>query len=87
MIDPLQVMARFVPELIAQACSGNKTAVLMLDQSKICDGYECLMISLRLGERAILLAWCVEKTRGNIGFKGQKPLLEAVLAMMSPEFD
>ena len=82
MIDPLCVMAGFVPELINKACEGNKTAVLMLDQSKVGDGFECLMVSMRLGERALPLVWRVEKTCGNIGFAGQKPLLDALKTMV-----
>lgn len=82
MIDPLRVMAGFAAELVMKACEGGKTAVLMLDQSKVGNGFECLMISLRLGERALPVAWIVEQTHGNIGFKQQKPLLDAVLAFV-----
>lgn len=82
LIDPLRVMTGFVPELLHMAASGGKTAVLAMDQSKISDGFECLMVSLRIGERAIPVAWKVEQTRGGIGFKVQKPLLDAVVAML-----
>ena len=84
MIDPLRVMAGFAGELIGQASRGGKTAVLMLDQSKVGDGFECLMVSLRLGERALPLAWFVAQTRGNIGFKERKLILDTVLAMVPP---
>lgn len=40
---------------------GGKTAVLMLDQSKVGDGFECLMVSLRMGGRALPLVWHVKK--------------------------
>ena len=70
--------------MIEQACAGGKTGVLMLDQSKVGDGFECLMLSLRLGQRAVPLAWHVAKTCGNIGFKAQKPLLDRVLAVIPP---
>ena len=82
MIDPLGVMSGFVPQLLDKACEDGKTAVLMLDQSKVGDGYECLMVSLRLGERALPLVWLVEATRGNIGFKSQKVLLQRLLDMV-----
>lgn len=82
MIDPLCVMAGFVGELIEKACENGKTAVLMLDQSKVGDGFECLMVSLRLGERALPLVWRVEETHGNIGFAGQKPLLDGLKEMV-----
>ena len=87
LIDPLRVLAAFAGEVIEQACRGGKTAVLMLDQSKVGDGFECLMVSLRLGERAVPVAWYVAETCGNIGFKEQKPLLDAILAMVPPGCD
>ena len=82
LIDPLRVMAGFVPEILAQSAFGDKTAVLMMDQSKISDGFECLMVSLRVGERAIPVAWRVKQTQGGIGFSEQEPLLDAVAAMI-----
>jgi hypothetical protein len=68
MIDPLCVMAGFAPELINKACEGGKTAILMLDQSKVGDGFECLMVSMRLGERALPLVWRVEGNYLSYGF-------------------
>jgi hypothetical protein len=44
-------------------------------------GFECLMVSLRVGERAIPVAWREVATAGASGFDVQKPLLEAVAAM------
>jgi len=82
MIEPLSVMAGFVGELVEKACAGGKTAVLMIDQSKVGDGFECLMVSLRLGERALPLVWHVKQICGNIGFEQQEPLLDALKAMI-----
>lgn len=83
-IKPIDVMNDFVPELLSISGSCGKTAILMLDQSKISDGFECLMISLRTGERAIPIAWKVFETKGPIGFEEQKILLDDV-AQMIPE--
>lgn len=77
-IKPIEVMKGFVPEILHALTSNNQTAILMLDQSKIGNGYECLMVSLRLGERAIPIAWRVKKTEGEMGFDEQEPLLKAV---------
>ena len=44
--------------------------------------FECLMVSLRVGERAIPVAWRVKQTQGGIGFSEQEPLLDAVAAMI-----
>ena len=75
-------MGGFIPEIAEMAGSDGKTIILPMDQSKIADGFECLMISLRVGERAIPVAWTVKATAGPIGFAEQKALLERVYAMM-----
>lgn len=82
LIAPLAVMRGFIPEIAEMAGTNGKTIILMMDQSKISDGFECLMISLRVGERAIPVAWTVKETSGGIGFDVQKPLLDAAYAMM-----
>lgn len=82
LIDPIAVMVGFIPEIAEMAGSNGKTIVLPMDQSKIADGFECLMVSLRVGERAIPVAWTVKATEGPIGFAEQKALLEKVYAMM-----
>lgn len=78
LIDLVQVMKGFIPEIIQGLTSEGQVAILMLDQSKIGNGFECLMVSLRLGERAIPVAWRVKKTEGEMGFDEQEPLLKAV---------
>jgi hypothetical protein len=74
-IERFAVMKKFAEEIVGKAGSNNQTAILMLDQSKIREGFECLMVSLRIGERAIPLAWCVIQTKGAIGFDVQEELL------------
>jgi len=82
LVLPLNVMAGFAPEVIQRASSNGQTVILMLDQSKIKDGMECLMVSLRVKERAIPIAWRVVATGGAIGFEVQQSLLKAVHAMI-----
>jgi Transposase DDE domain len=82
LIKTHSVMNGFVPEIMEMAGDGGRTIILMLDQSKISDGFECLMVSMRTGERAIPIAWRVVKTRGPIGFDIQKPLIEEVASMV-----
>ena len=84
LIKPIAVMNDFVPELLAMSGRNGKTVILILDQSKISDGFECLMVSLRTAERAIPIAWKVIETKGSIGFAEQKLLLDDV-AKMVPE--
>ena len=59
----------------------------MLDQPKIAHDLQCRMVSLRLAERAIPLAWKVVETKGPIRFDVQKSLLEAVLNMIPETHD
>ena len=82
LICPVSVIGGFIPELIEMAGSNGKTVILLLDQSKISDGFECLMISLRVGERAIPVAWRVIETCGAIGFDIQESLLEDTNTMI-----
>lgn len=77
-IIPERVMDGFVPEMMEMLSEDNQTIVLMMDQSKISKDFECLMISARLGERAVAIGWCVVKTKGEIGFKEQKKLLDNI---------
>jgi hypothetical protein len=41
-----------------------------------------LMVGLRIGGRALPLAWLAEEGPANIGFEGQRKLLEQVLAWL-----
>ncbi len=81
-IEPNEVMFGFIPELLELTCLNGKIAVLMMDQSIINNGFECLMISIRIAERALPVVWKIVKTEGNIGFEEQKILLEKVKAMI-----
>lgn len=81
-INPVQVMHGFIPELLHMLTSNDQVAILMLDQSKIGHGFECLMVSLRVGERAIPVAWRVKKTEGEMGYDEQEPLLKEVFKLI-----
>lgn len=82
LISPLDVMGGYIPEIVEMAGSSDQTVILMIDQSKIRDGFECLMVSLRVAQRAIPVAWKVIETKGAIGFDVQKTLLDEVVKMM-----
>ncbi len=82
LINPARVMMGFIPEIAEVAAAGGKTIILMMDQSKISDGFECLMISMRVGERAIPVVGKVKETSGGMGFDVQKPLLDVAYSMM-----
>jgi hypothetical protein len=77
-----EVMAPFAREMLARSAAGGRTLVLMIDQSKVNDEHQMLMVSLRVGNRALPLAWRLKKTQGAMGFREQKDVLEAVLALL-----
>ncbi len=71
-----EVMRPFISSILEQL--SNKKLVFIIDQTHIYKNLELLMISLRVGQRAIPLIWCVRKTQGNIGFEDQKTLIESL---------
>ena len=77
------VMAPFAREVLARAASAGRVEVI-LDQSKLSDRHQVLMLALRWGERALPLAWRVEQTAGPIGLPQQLALLD-LLAAWLPE--
>ena len=81
-IDPHAVMSGFGREVMELLSHQGETIILMLDQSKLSEGFEVLMVSLRTKERGIPILWEVVQTEGEIGFSIQKPLLQAVANMI-----
>lgn len=79
LIDPTDTIGGYIPELMEMQQDNGMTIILMLDQSKIAGDFECLMIGMRVGERAIPVAWKVIKTKGEIGFTIQKELPDKVV--------
>ena len=71
--------ARWLSDLLAGAPGMNKSRAkhLQMDQSHINDWNEVLMLSVRLRNRAVPVAWRVRATQGNIGFFVQKELSTA----------
>jgi DDE family transposase len=76
------IMEPFAREVLEQAVAEGQPVVLILDQSKLSERHQVLMLALRYGDRALPLAWRVETTQGAIGFATQKALLEAVAPWM-----
>jgi hypothetical protein len=82
LIDPIKVMKGYVPEVLQKLSVSGAIIILIMDQSKIADNFECLMVSVRFGKRAIPIAWKVVETEGSIGFDVQKELLDSVKKML-----
>jgi hypothetical protein len=83
LVDTDEVMAPFARQVLERLVGGEPLA-LILDQSKISDRHQDLILSVRFGERALPLAWRVETTDGAIGFAIQKALLDAVAPWVPP---
>jgi hypothetical protein len=75
LIHPEKVMQSYGTELIETLSAQGETVILMLDQSKLVDGLECLMLSIRVGDRALPWLWQVVETGVGIGFEIQNKLL------------
>src|SRR3954464_357401 len=52
-----EIMEPFSREVLERAAAGGQPIVLILDQSKMSDRHQVLMLALRWGERALPLAW------------------------------
>src|SRR3954447_1092721 len=81
-IDVEAVMAPYAREVLARACAGSRALVVIIDQSKVNDAHHMVMVSLRVGERALPLAWSMKKTQGAIGFREQRAALATVAALL-----
>jgi len=82
LIDTDKVMAPFAREVLARAGADGRTLVLIIDQSQINTEHQMVMVSLRVGARALPLAWRVRKTQGAIGFGEQRAALDRVAALL-----
>jgi len=80
LIDPDAVMAPFAREVLCRLAGEDQPLVLILDQSKLSDRHQVLMLAVRYGERALPVLWRVEA--GAIGFAVQKALLDAAVSLL-----
>ena len=69
------VMSGYIAELLEVSSDVGGIAVLAMDQSSLGDGRECLMLSVRVGTRALPVLWEVVQTKGAIGWDVQERLL------------
>lgn len=76
------VMEPFAREALAKAARNGQTVLLAMDQTDLGYGKAVLMVGLRVGDRALPLAWLAEEGPANIGFAGQRTVLERVLAWL-----
>src|SRR3954465_14576047 len=82
LIDIGEVMAPFARDVLARASAQAHTLVLIIDQSQVNATHQMVMVSLRVGGRAVPLAWQVKNTQGAIGFAEQRAALDRVAALL-----
>lgn len=73
------VMAPFAQAALKQAGQNGQIILLSMDQTDLGDRMGVLMITVRVGDRSLPLAWLAEEGAANIGFAKQKILLDGVL--------
>lgn len=79
-IIPAEVLAPYGRELLEKLSANGQQPILIIDQSQATrlHRHEMLMVAVRVGNRALPLAWVVRETEGAIGFCDQRRLLETV---------
>ena len=73
-------MAPFACESLRNAMHNGQVILLSMDQTDLGDRMAMLMITVRVGDRSLPLAWLAENGAANIGFAKQKTVLDQVLA-------
>ena len=70
-----RVMQQLLTPIFHSANMFGIELTIIMDQTKINDGRECLMIALKYHQRAIPVIWIVKTTKGELGFSTQRELL------------
>src|SRR5215211_1515559 len=76
------VMAPSGREVLARLSAQGQTVVLLIDQTKVSERHQVVMVAVCLGGRALPLTWRVKETQGAIGFAEQRAALEAAARLL-----
>src|SRR3954466_14825305 len=71
-VDCDAAMRPFAEAALRQAGATDGTAVLLLDQSKVSARHQMLVLSVRVGERALPLAWRGGGAPRSTGFPARR---------------
>ena len=84
LVDIDAVMGPFSRESLELASAQGAQPVLIIDQSTITqlERHELVMVALRVGKRAIPIAWRVYKARGSLGWCEQSEVLEVARSFL-----
>lgn len=83
-IDSDEVMAPYGREVLARLSASGQKIVLLIDQTQATARHQAVMVAVRVGGRALPLAWRVKETQGAIGFPEQREALEAAALLLPP---
>jgi hypothetical protein len=76
------VMEPYGREILARLAARGQTIVLLIDQTQASERHQAVMVAVRLGGRALPLAWRVKETSGAIGFAEQREALQAAARLL-----
>jgi hypothetical protein len=79
-LNSVYMMKPFAVQILRESTKFGQVIQLSMDQTDVGDRFAILVISIRLGDRALPLTWKVEQGAANIGFEGQSELLEQILS-------
>jgi hypothetical protein len=82
LVDSDEVMAPYGREVLERLAASGQMIVLAIDQTKATELHQAVMVAVRVGGRALPLAWRVKETKGAIGFAEQREALEAVVQLL-----
>ncbi len=82
LIDPDEVMAPYGREVLQRLSESGQRIVLIIDQTQANAWLQLVMVAVRVGGRALPLAWRVKATQGAIGFPEQRAALAAVASWL-----
>jgi hypothetical protein len=82
LLSSAAVLEPLAREELAWAARYGQTVLLSMDQTERGDRMAVLMVSVRAGDRSLPLAWYAEAGTANIGFAGQRRVLEPVRAWL-----
>lgn len=72
------VMDPLARQALAEAACNGQVLLLSIDQTDLGDRMAVLMVSVRHGDRSLPLTWLAEPGAANIGFAGQRIVLERI---------
>lgn len=78
LLDSALLMEPYARHRLSAASAHGQVIALSMDQTDLGDRFAILMVSVRVGERALPLVWRVEAGAANLGFAAQRALLEIV---------